>query len=109
MIRTIHSLVKTAFFVVLFSVFSFTGMANAATCKGMPKSQCSTQSSCSWVDSYKRSDGVAVNGYCGSKGGQSAKTLKKPKEESSKAQSKTDKAAGTQSKSTTSKSEKSKT
>ena len=41
----------------------------AAECKGMEKSSCERQSACTWVDSYKRKDGVQVNGYCRGKGG----------------------------------------
>lgn len=41
----------------------------AAECKGMEKSACEGQSACTWVDSYKRKDGVQVNGYCRNKGG----------------------------------------
>ncbi len=41
----------------------------AADCKGMDKSSCERQDACTWVDSYKRKDGVQVNGYCRGKGG----------------------------------------
>lgn len=38
--------------------------ANAAECKGSAKASCMTNSSCSWVDAYKRADGKNVKGYC---------------------------------------------
>ncbi len=41
----------------------------AVECKGMEKSACERQDACTWVDSYKRKDGVQVNGYCRGKGG----------------------------------------
>jgi hypothetical protein len=45
------------------------GNATAADCKGLEKAKCEGNSSCTWVDSYKRKDGVEVNGYCRAKGG----------------------------------------
>lgn len=44
------------------------GPAAAADCKGMEKNRCESNGSCTWVDSYKRKDGVKVEGYCRSKG-----------------------------------------
>jgi hypothetical protein len=41
----------------------------AAECKGMEKTSCERQDSCTWVDSYERKDGVKVNGYCRGTGG----------------------------------------
>ncbi len=41
----------------------------AAECKGMEKSSCERQDSCTWVDGYERKDGVKVSPYCRNKGG----------------------------------------
>ncbi|WP_201244510.1 hypothetical protein [Halochromatium salexigens] len=41
----------------------------AVECKGMEKLACERQDACTWVNSYKRKDGVQVSGYCRSKGG----------------------------------------
>jgi hypothetical protein len=43
--------------------------ALSAECKGMEKSACEGQNTCTWVDGYTRQDGVKVNGYCRGKGG----------------------------------------
>ena len=43
------------------------GPAAAADCKGMEKARCAGSDACVWVDSYKRKDGVKVDGYCRSK------------------------------------------
>ena len=45
------------------------GNATAAECKGLEKPKCENSSSCTWVDSYVRKDGVKVDGYCRAKGG----------------------------------------
>ncbi|MCF7983194.1 MAG: hypothetical protein K9L70_02225 [Thiohalocapsa sp.] len=45
------------------------GNAVGAECKGKEKSSCDTTTSCTWVDSYQRKDGVKVDGYCRNKGG----------------------------------------
>jgi len=45
------------------------GTAGAAACKGLEKNKCESSSSCTWVDSYTRKDGVKVDGYCRAKGG----------------------------------------
>lgn len=62
--------------VSLFAMLTITGAltlasqsALSAECKGMEKSTCEGQDACTWVDSYKRKDGVQVNGYCRGKGG----------------------------------------
>jgi len=51
------------------ALMAMQGPASAADCKGMEKSKCESNGSCTWVDSYKRKDGATVNGYCRSKGG----------------------------------------
>lgn len=48
--------------------------AFAVECKGMEKSSCERQNACIWVDSYKRKDGIQVNGYCRGKGGKKSST-----------------------------------
>ena len=77
---------KTLLSSLLLMAFIAGGTVNAATCKGMSKPACSGESSCSWVDSYQRSDGIKVNGYCRKKssGKSSGKTLKKEKKATKK-------------------------
>ena len=61
----------TFFIAALFAVmFSFS--ANAASCKGKSRSSCSANSDCSWVDGYKRKDGVKVSGHCRAKPGKAS-------------------------------------
>lgn len=38
--------------------------AQPVTCKGMEQATCVEAGACRWVDSYKRSDGREINGYC---------------------------------------------
>lgn len=49
--------------------------ANAADCKGMSASACSSSSSCNWVKGYKRKDGATVAAHCRTAKGKS--TLEK--------------------------------
>jgi len=56
-------------FVTATALMALQGPASAADCKGMEKNKCESNGSCTWVDSYKRKDGVSVNGYCRNKGG----------------------------------------
>ncbi|KAA6186898.1 chromosome partitioning protein ParB [Thiohalocapsa marina] len=46
-----------------------TTSVSAAECKGMEKSKCEGNASCTWVDGYKRKDGAQVAAYCRNKGG----------------------------------------
>lgn len=72
---------------VAVSVFTTTGSAFAASCKGMEKPKCESTAGCYWVDSYKRKDGVQVSGHCrgkpGTKKDSGEKKDKKPSSESS--------------------------
>lgn len=43
-----------------------------SSCKGLVADQCSTKSSCIWVNGYTRKDGRSVKGYCRSRGGKSS-------------------------------------
>ncbi len=38
--------------------------AEPVACKGMQQAPCSDSTSCRWVNTYKRSDGREINGYC---------------------------------------------
>lgn len=38
--------------------------AHAKDCKGLSKTQCTSDNSCSWVNGYKRKDGVKVKSFC---------------------------------------------
>ena len=60
-------------------MFSFS--ANAASCKGISKSSCSANSSCNWVEGYKRKDGIKVSGHCRAASGKANKDKKVKKAE----------------------------
>jgi len=45
------------------SQFSFA----AATCKGMQQDACSSENSCSWVNSYTTKNGKTITAYCRNK------------------------------------------
>lgn len=49
----------------------------AADCKGKSKSACSSNDSCSWVNSYKTKKGNSVKAFCRAKPGKGKKTAKK--------------------------------
>ncbi len=79
--------------IVIAAIFAMTfGMqAQAASCKGKSKSSCSSASNCSWVNGYKRSDGVKVSGHCRAKAGKGATKSAFGKKTADKAKSKKDK------------------
>lgn len=41
--------------------------AFASDCLDLDKTACERQASCTWVDPYKRMDGVKVSGFCRNK------------------------------------------
>lgn len=47
-------------------------------CKGLSKGSCDSNSSCTWVDGYKRQDGTSVDAYCRAKPGQGETQKDKP-------------------------------
>jgi hypothetical protein len=63
------ALINGAFAAAAIALVAMHGNATAADCKGLEKAKCEGNSSCSWVDSYKRKDGVQVSGHCRKKGG----------------------------------------
>lgn len=73
----------------------------AVQCKEKSKTACTTASSCYWVDSYKRKDGVKVKAHCrkkaksGSSSSSSSKKLDKKKASSKKLDKKLDKKKST--------------
>ena len=67
-----------------------TSAAQAApnVCKGVQQAACADAGSCRWVNSYKRSDGREINGYCRklpTKDSKEASTTKESKQASSQA------------------------
>jgi hypothetical protein len=56
-------------FIAATALMAMQGPASAAECKGLEKSKCESNGSCTWVDSYQRKDGAKVDGYCRNKGG----------------------------------------
>ncbi len=76
--------------IVIAAIFAMTfGLqAQAASCKGKSKSSCSSASNCSWVNDYKRSDGVKVSGHCRAKAGKGVTKSAFGKKTADKAKSK---------------------
>ena len=68
---------KPVFFSVVFlSMVSVLPVQAESACKGMMKSACAEAPACRWINSYKRGDGVEIQGYC--------RTLPEKKEASGK-------------------------
>ncbi len=59
---------------LLVALFLSGGTASAAACKGLSKSACGKNPSCSWVNSYRTKKGVTVEGYCRNKPGKASKS-----------------------------------
>jgi hypothetical protein len=57
---------------IVLAIAAVTSLNVSAACKGQAENACVADASCTWVASYVRKDGAAVNGYCRSKGGNSA-------------------------------------
>ena len=76
--------------IVIAAIFAMTfGLqAQAASCKGKSKSSCSSAANCSWVNGYKRSDGVKVSGHCRAKAGKGVTKSAFGKKTADKAKSK---------------------
>ena len=55
-----------------------------SACKGLDSGACNKKGDCSWVDSYKRKDGVTVGAHCKAKPKKSGKSADKKKAESKK-------------------------
>lgn len=53
---------------VLLALGTQSALAADSPCKGLEKPKCESKDQCTWVGSYKRKDGVQVDGYCRSKG-----------------------------------------
>ncbi len=107
----IHKIRATGLFTTLISVllvfFLAQGPASAASCKGLSKSRCGANSSCSWVGGYTTKKNVKVSAFCRNKpGSRSTKAKKKSvakksaakKKKASKSAQKEDKATKTKSK-----------
>lgn len=75
----------TSFKILLFITFLAISLmlvsmpAEAASCKGKTKSACSSATDCSWVDGFKRKDGVKVSAHCRSKSGKAGNSAKSKK------------------------------
>jgi len=107
----IHKITSAGLFTTLVSVllvfFLAQGTASAASCKGLSKSKCGANSSCSWVGGYTTKKGVKVSAFCRNKPGSGSTKAKKKsvakksatkKKESSKSTKKGDKATKVKSK-----------
>ena len=57
------------------SVFSLSQLS--AECKGKSQSDCESDSSCTWVNGYKKKTGSSVDSYCRNKPGKSGEKKSK--------------------------------
>lgn len=71
--------IQIIFLALCFSGFVSSPAMAASKCKGLSKTSCSTNKSCTWVDGYKRKDGVKVKSFCRSAPGKKATTAAKKK------------------------------
>ena len=59
---------KSVYLLAIAGLFSVTSISFAAgACKGMEKDICSSDSSCSWINSYTTKKGKTINAYCRNK------------------------------------------
>jgi len=65
-------------FALCSAVFTIDAAAQSA-CKGLSKSQCGGNQSCTWVSAFTRGDGAKVSAYCRAKGGGGNKKSSKGK------------------------------
>ncbi len=99
--KYVKPLALIGFFFIISAVFS--SSAFAASCKGLSKTACSNNSSCSYTKSYTTKNGTKVSAYCRNKPGKKSAT-KNTKDTSKKI----DKKSNNTKKSTTSKTKDSK-
>ena len=56
---------KSVFFLAIAGLLSFSQLSSAAgSCKGMQQGACSSDNSCSWVNSYSTKKGNTIKAYC---------------------------------------------
>lgn len=67
--------------------FTITETQAQSACKGLDQAACGKNTSCSWVNSYKR-QGKTVNGYCRMSGKKASKPAKKASKPAKKASAK---------------------
>ena len=69
---------KTVLFLAIAGLHSFSQLSSAAdACKGMQQDKCSSDNSCSWVNSYTTKKGNTIKAYCRNKS-KSSKTTNVP-------------------------------
>ena len=73
--------IRTASAIAIVALVVSAGNVTAADCKGLAQAKCEGNTSCSWVDSYKRKDGKKVDAYCRSKGKKKSAKKSEPKPE----------------------------
>ena len=72
--NTMHASTKRRLVAVLSTAtFVLSASAAQATCKGQAEGVCAADAACTWVGDYVRKDGIAVKGYCRSRGGSSSR------------------------------------
>ena len=58
---------KSVIAAIAIGVAAFSGASIASSCKGLENNACSSNASCSWVESYERKDGRKVSAFCRTK------------------------------------------
>ena len=62
------SLIRQSVFLLVAGLLSVSQVSYAASaCKGLKKDVCSSDSSCSWINSYTTKKGKTINAYCRNK------------------------------------------
>ena len=66
---------KPALFLLIAGLLSFSQLSSAAgACKGMQQDACSSNNSCSWINSYSTKKGNTIKAYCRNKSKSSKST-----------------------------------
>lgn len=59
---------KSVFLLAIAGLLSISHLSSAAgTCKGLQQDACSSDNSCSWINSYTTKKGKTINAYCRNK------------------------------------------
>jgi hypothetical protein len=68
LVSNLSTIRKSVFLLTLAGLLSVSSVSFAAgACKGMEKDTCSSESSCSWINSYTTKKGKTINAYCRNK------------------------------------------
>ena len=81
--NTFSGFFRLLLLLVVLGSFSFP-VHSASQCKGLSSSACSASTECTWVEGFKRSDGVKVKSYCRALPSKAKKSAGKKKDSTSK-------------------------